>query len=165
MYAQKRNKSLMLFLSISAVLAPISLILQTKPALAGCGFLDITCDPSKWDSPFPKSSPSDSCTQSVVTPMYRKFSITNRTKNIISFKSGNKKFSLEPGAASSYKTQITSGSSDGCGSTFLGDPAVTFDSDYSSGYQKASYTIAHDGTYYFINKTGSIISFLRAGKG
>ena len=145
-----------LFFLTSLVLGATPLSLIEKPAFAGCGWGDITCDPRNWDRPpipIPGSSggSTGACTQSVIPPRYREFILRNNTQNRIIFRINNQEFALAAGQGATYKTQITTGSSSGCGGggQSLGNPVVSFDDDYSPGFQRGAYQIPENRGYYF----------------
>jgi hypothetical protein len=119
-------------------------------AEAGCGFLDITCNPAEWTCPIGgcggNGDEGGGAETQVITPAtFYEFEIRNATRTAIYFAVNNTQYSLQPGTRQNFRIRRSSGSSSGGSSGDHYNATISWDGDYPEGYQARSFTLPISG--------------------
>ena len=161
----KHSLTCSIFVSVLAA-ASVSALGDSK-AYAQCGWLDPTCDPSKWNRPpitFPRPNPngSESCLAVMSYPEEYNWSLRNDKSYLQTFWLDGKEYTLGAGRSLSFTSKVGSycTSSCSCSTTYV-EPTIEFDRFVDDG-KFTSHKVTVNVTKYRVYnfwKDGSIIKF------
>lgn len=145
-----------------ALLTAIVPVFAAVPAQAACGWLDPTCDSGPGDCLFgacPSGGDGGSEIQVVTPATYYQFEIRNATNGTVYYSINGQHYSLPPGYHQSYRYPRTSGSSSGGSIGTRYNAVISWDGQYTTGYQARNFTLPfsnYDGWYEFRTSGGEI---------